>query len=211
MKLHGTYLSNYASKVRLAIYEKRAPVEIVTVDPASLAYRRLYPPGKIPVLEVDGQLIPESEVINEYLDERFPDPPLLPGSARDRARARGISRFHDLYLEPALRALFPQATGAEARNPERIAEGLAALRPHLDRLEATLAGPFAAGAQFSLADCALVPTMMFAVGMFRQFGVPAPFEGRPKLAAWWAACRQRPAVQQVLGEMRQALAAMPRG
>ena len=210
MKLYGTHLSNYASKVRLVVYEKSAPVEIVTVDPASSEYRRLYPPGKSPVLEVGGVLIAESEVINEYLDERFPDPPLLPGSAEDRARARGIRRFHDLCLEPALRTLFPQATGAEPRNPERIADGLAALRPHLDRLEATLVGPFAAGNQVTLADCALVPTMMFASAMFRVFEVPAPSEGRPKLAAWWATCRERPTVQRVLGEMRQALAAMPR-
>ena len=209
MKLFGTYLSNYASKVRLAV-EKRAPVEIVTVDPASAEYRRLYPPGKIPVLEVDGLLIGESEVINEYLEERFPDPPLLPGSPEERAQVRGISRVHDLYLEPALRALFPQATGAEPRDPARIVDGLAALQPQLDRLEAMLVGPFAAGAQFTLADCALVPTMMFASAMFRVFGVPAPFEGRPKLAAWWSACRERTAVQKVLGEIRQALAAMPR-
>ena len=52
--------------------------------------------------------------------------------------------------------------------------------------------------------------MMFASAMFRLFGVPAPFEGRPKLAAWWSACRERPAVQKVLGEMREALAEMPR-
>jgi glutathione S-transferase len=210
MKLYGTYLSNYAAKVRLVVYEKSAPVEIVTVDPGSVEYRRLHPPGKIPVLDVDGLLIAESEVINEYLEERFPEPSLLPGSAGDRARARGMSRFHDLHLEPALRALFPQATGAQARSDARIADGLAAIRPQLDRLETTLVGPFAAGTKFTLADCALVPSMMFAVGMFRVFGVPTPFEGRPQLAAWWATCRERSSVQRVLGEMRQALAAMPR-
>jgi glutathione S-transferase len=211
MKLYGTLLSNYSSKVRLVVYEKNAPVEIVSVDPGSPDYRRLYPSGKIPLLEVEGLLIGESEVINEYLEERYPEPALLPGDAEERARARGIARFHDLYLEPALRALYPQATGTEARNPERIADGLATLRPYLDRLEATLVSPFAAGRHFTLADCALVPTMTFASAMFRQFGVPAPFEGRPKLAAWWAACRERSSVQRVLGEMRQALAVMPRG
>lgn len=59
-------------------------------------------------------MLVESEVINEWLEEAFPDPPLLPPSgpdvqaARARAHARLVARFHDLYLEPALRKLYPQ-------------------------------------------------------------------------------------------------------
>src|SRR2546426_10636813 len=103
MKLYNANLSNFASKCRLAIYEKNAKVDIVPIpggDLQSPEYLKIYPMGKTPALEVDGEIIGESEVINELLEESFPSPPLLPKEPKARARARGISRFHDLYLEP---------------------------------------------------------------------------------------------------------------
>src|SRR5437764_5904456 len=105
MKLYNGNLSNFASKCRLAIYEKKADVNIAPIPGGDLKapeYLRIYPMGKIPALEVDGEIIGESEVINEFLEETFPEPALLPGDPRDRARVRGITRFHDLYLEPPL-------------------------------------------------------------------------------------------------------------
>src|SRR6185436_3690343 len=98
------------------IYEKNAKVDIVPIpggDLRSPEYLKIYPLGKTPALEVDGEIIGESEVINEFLEEVFPEPPLLPRDAKGRARVRGLSRFHDLYLEPPLRALFPQASAKE--------------------------------------------------------------------------------------------------
>src|SRR5437879_5558094 len=126
MKLYNANLSNFASKCRLAIYEKGAPVEIVPIpggDLKSPEYLKIYPMGKTPSLEVDGQILGESEVINEYLEEKFPQKPLLPKDAESRARVRAISRFHDLYLEPPLRALFPQVT-AKDKDQKLIAEKL---------------------------------------------------------------------------------------
>src|SRR5439155_5872260 len=129
MKLCNSNLSQCASKCRLAIYEKNAKVDIVPIpggDLQSPEYLKIYPMGKTPALEVDGEIIGESEVINELLEESFPSPPLLPKEAKARARVRGISRFHDLYLEPPLRALFPQASTKE-RDQKLIAEKLAEL------------------------------------------------------------------------------------
>jgi len=208
MKLYNAYLSNFASKCRLAIYEKNAPVELVPIpgsDLKSAEYLKIYPMGKTPALEVNGQIIGESEVINEYLEEKFPATPLLPKDAEGRARSRSISRFHDLYLEPPLRALFPQATAKE-KDTKLIGEKLAEIKTRVDQLEAMLSGgPYALGTAFTLADCALVPTMFFLNLIPPMMGGSSPSEGHPKLAAWWGKVQERPAVQKVLGEQQKAL------
>src|SRR2546426_12799598 len=208
MKLYNANLSNFASKCRLAMYEKNAKVDIVPApggDLQSPESLRIYPRGKTPALEVDGEIIGESEVINEPLEESSPTPPLLPKEPKSRARVRGISRFHDLYLEPPLRALFPQASTKE-RDQKLIAEKLAELNLRLDQLEAKLStGPFAIGSAFTLADCALVPTFFFANLMLPMLGSKPFTEGRPKLAAWWSQVQKRPAVEKVLAEQQQAL------
>jgi len=208
MKLYNLNLSNFASKCRLAIYEKGAPVEITPIpggDLKSPEYIKVYPMGKTPCLQVDGQIIGESEVINEYLEEKFPAKPLLPKDSEGRARSRTISRFHDLYLEPPLRALFPQASAKE-KDQKLIAEKLADIALRLDQLEQMLSsGPYALGNSFTLADCALVPTCFFMNIMLPMLGAPAFTNGRPKLAAWWTKVQERPTVQKVLGEQQEAL------
>ena len=211
MKLYNMNLSNFASKCRLAIYEKDCKVDIVPIpggDLKSPAYLKIYPMGKTPALEVDGRIIGESEIINEYLEEKFPSPPLLPKSPEDRARVRGFTRFHDLYLEPPMRALFPQVTAKE-RDQKLVAEKLADVKARLDQLEAMLSGKaYAAGDAFTLADCALAPTIFFANLMLPMLGAPPFSEGRPKLAAWWASVQKRSSVQKVAGEQQEALMQM---
>jgi glutathione S-transferase len=211
MKLYNVDLSNFASKCRIAIYEKNAPVEIAAIpggDLKSPEYLKIYPLGKTPALQVDGQVIGESEIINEYLEEKFPQPPLLPKEPERRAHCRAFGRFHDLYLEPPLRALFPQVTAKE-KDKALIAEKLAEAKTRFDQLEGMLsAGPFVTGAEFTLADCALAPTLFFAAGMLPLFGVPSFTEGRPKIAAWWQRVQERPSVKKVLAEQQEALTDM---
>src|SRR5947208_9131741 len=94
MKLYNANLSNFASKCRLAIYEKNAKVDIVPIpggDLQSPEYLKIYPMGKTPALEVDGEIIGESAVINELLEERFPNPPPLPNEPKPAPQSRGIS------------------------------------------------------------------------------------------------------------------------
>ncbi|MBI3781835.1 MAG: glutathione S-transferase family protein [Deltaproteobacteria bacterium] len=208
MKLYNTNLSNFASKCRLAIYEKQAPVEIVPIpggDLKSPEYLKIYPLGKTPALEVNGQIIGESEVINEYFEDKFPEKPLLPKDAEGRARSREIGRFHDLYLEPPLRALFPQVAAKE-KDQKLIAEKLQEVSSRLDQLETMMSsGPYALGAQFTFADCALVPTFFFLNLLAPMLGGEPFSEGRPKLAAWWAKVQERPTVQKILEEQQSAL------
>jgi glutathione S-transferase len=213
MKLYSLYLSNFASKCRIAIYEKGANVEIAEIpggDLKSPEYLKLYPMGKTPLLDADGVLIGESEVINEFLEDRFPAPALLPKDPIGRARSRAVSRHHDLYLEPPLRALFPQVTAAE-KDTKLIGEKLADVATQLDRLEAMIGAPYAAGSAFTLGDCALVPTFFFMNVLLPLMGAKGPLDGRPKTAAWWAKVQERDSVKKVLGEQQEALVEFQRG
>jgi glutathione S-transferase len=212
MKLYNMNLSNFATKSRIAIYDKGLDIEIVPVPGNSMKspeYLKINPLGKIPSLEVDGMVIPESEVINEYLEDKFPNPPLLPKTPEDRARVRTLTRFHDLYLEPPLRALFGQLN-PKTRDEAVVNEKLTECNLRLDQIERMLGEGFAAGPDFTLADCALAPTVLFATRLLPGFGAKPPLEGRPKLAAWWEKVQTRPSVNKALNEMTEAFKAMQR-
>ena len=208
MKLFNANLSPYASRVRIAIYAKNLVVDVVSPPggTGSAEYKKLNPTGKVPALEVDGVVIPESEVINEYLEDRFPTPSLRPADPQARARMRLLSRFADLYLAPSLGGLFGQMN-PKTRDAKVVAEKLAELSTRLDELEAlVVASPYAAGSELSLADCALGPVFFFLTRLLPALGAPSPLDGRPKLAKVGATVAQHPAVSKVLGEMGAAMA-----
>ncbi len=213
MKLYNMNLSNFATKCRIAIYDKGINVEMAPVpggDSHSPEYLKINPFGKVPALEADGVTIAESEVINEYLEEKFPTPPLLPKSPEARARVRIMTRFHDLYLEPPIRALFPQMN-PKTRDNNVVNEKLTEINNRLDQLDKMLPDSGFACGDFTLADCALAPTMFFAVNLLGMFGAKPPLEGRAKLTKWWTHVQTRPSVKKGLGEMTEALAAMRGG
>ncbi len=98
MKLYDAATCPFCARVRIALEEKRLEYETVEIDlqhrPAWLY--ELNPIGKVPVLD-DGFVLPESAVIMEYLEERYPEPALLPGDMAPRARARlAVFRFDEL-------------------------------------------------------------------------------------------------------------------
>jgi glutathione S-transferase len=100
----------------------------------------------------------------------------------------------------------------KTRDEKVVNDKLTELNTRLDQLEKVLADSgFATGGDFTLADCALAPTMFVAVNLLGMFGAKPPLEGRPKLAAWWTHVQTRPSVKKALGEMGEALAAMNRG
>jgi RNA polymerase-associated protein len=90
----------YCARARIVLAEKGVPYETVTVDLQNRPARLLEhnpPHGRVPVLEEDEWVLAESTVINEYLEERYPDPPLLPVDPAERAAARlVVFRFDDL-------------------------------------------------------------------------------------------------------------------
>src|SRR5262249_50951564 len=110
MKLYGMNLSNFATKSRIVVYEKGADIEIAAPPGGmkSPEYLKINPLGKIPTLDADGTIILKPEIINKYLEKKFPSPSLLPGSRKSRAKARLLPLFHALSPAPPLRALFGQ-------------------------------------------------------------------------------------------------------
>lgn len=171
----------YCARVRIVLAEKRVPYETVIVD---LAHRPAWllehnpPDGRVPVLDEDGWILPESAVLDEYLEERYPEPPLLPADPAERAAARLIVfRFDD--LGKPYYALRREEPGAAAR----LAEALGAL----DGLLATT--PFLTGGAFGLADIAYVPWLLRLRDLM---GVP--LDGHPTLARWLETCCERPSV-----------------
>jgi glutathione S-transferase len=211
MKLYGMNLSNFVTKSRIVVYEKGAGVELIGPPGGTKSpeYLKINPLGKVPTLDADGTIIPESEIINEYLEEKFPNPPLLPRSPEAKAKVRLFTRFHDLYLDPPLRALLGQLN-PKSRDEKVVNDKLTELQTRLDQLEAMLAEPgnFATGPDFTLGDCALAPTTFFVTNLLPGFGAKTPLEHRPRLSAWWTKVQERPSVKKALGEMAEALKAM---
>jgi glutathione S-transferase len=213
MKLYTVPLSNFGNKSVIAMYEKGLPVEM-TPPPGegtkSVEYRAINPLGKIPCLEIDGTVVAESEVINEFLEDNFPSPPLLPKDAAARARVRFFTRLHDLYLDPPLRFLFGQVD-PKTRSPKEIKAKLEEVQATLDLLESRIGTPWAAGEAFTLADCALPPTIWYVEKMLPMFGIREPFAERPKIHSWFRRAEERPSVKRALEAQGKALAAMMGG
>ena len=109
LRIYSTPESLYCSKLRILLQHKQAKWLEITPGGGcgSAQYRDMIPTGTMPAL-VDGDLVlADSEAIAEYLNERLPDPAMLPASLIARAKCRERSRFHDTRFEPEVRALFP--------------------------------------------------------------------------------------------------------
>ena len=196
MTLYDADRCPYCARVRLVLAEKGVPHETVVVDlddrpPGST--RRTRPAG-CPVLEEDAFLLPESDVICEYLEERYPEPPLLPADPAERALARlAIFRFDD-RLGDDYYALRRGEDGAArparraARRPRRGARGAAV--PHRPRVRARRRRVPAVGAAGARAARRLARAVPGALGLARA--LPRAAVGRGRARARRRAVRRRP-------------------
>ncbi|MDA5194869.1 glutathione S-transferase family protein [Govanella unica] len=211
MKLYNAFLSPFAGRVRAAIYHKGIEDQVTFVLPPtalnSPEWRAINPIGKIPVLITDGLTLAESEVILEYLEERFPQKPLLPAEAADRALVRTLNRICDLYIFEPFRPLFQQLALKE-NNTAIIEIGVSEVLDGLRKLEGFLpdnAGPYAIGESPSFADCGLVSTLFCVDRILPAFDVVNPISRFPKLAHYWETANQEPVAQKILKEHQSAL------
>ncbi|MFP6780239.1 MAG: glutathione S-transferase family protein [Gammaproteobacteria bacterium] len=129
MKIYQAVTSPFAVRVHIAAYAKGLSLEFVAPPDGmgSEAYRKISPLGKVPTLVTDdGTVIVESAVINEYLEEQFPEAPLLPATAVQRARARMVTEMTDAYIFARYLPLFALAKtrGKESPLVEDGMEGL---------------------------------------------------------------------------------------
>lgn len=202
MILYATPLSSFCCKVRLALALKGVSVE-ERMPPGgyrSPDYRAILPTGRVPGL-VDGDFVlGESDAIIEYVDETQPGPDLLPPDAKARARCRFISRFNDFYLDPPLRALFPELD-PRLRSVERVAQRCAELTDRFAELdELVMPGPFLVDRTPTLADCAIAPTLLLAEIILPRLDYA--FEIGPRLRGWWPRMQEHGVFQRVLNPYR---------
>jgi glutathione S-transferase len=128
-------------------------------------------------------------VILEYLEEKFPQKPLLPTDPYDRARVRTLARFVDLYVAPHASVLLRNMNPA-TRDAAVVEPAKAALAQGLGHFESFVIGPYAAGNALTLADCTMLPTFDLVLNRVAPaFGLGDPLASTPKLAAWWSNVR----------------------
>ncbi len=100
MKLYSGDLSPHSARVRMQIYAKGIIGIAIELPPqfGTPQFRQKFPIGRIPILDIDGDMLPESEVIAEYLEEIYPKPSMLGANARETAHIRMVARIGDIYI-----------------------------------------------------------------------------------------------------------------
>jgi glutathione S-transferase len=213
IRLCGFRISNYHNKVRIALLEKGVPFE---EDPACRPSQKedflaRSPIGKVPFLELDGgRRLAESDVIFEYLEEAYPQKPLLPKDPYARAKVRELVTFMELHLELVARRLYGQVffkrtpLSEEARQAveKDLAKGVRAFKT-LVKFD-----PYIAGGELTIADCAaFVHLPLVTLASKHGFGRDyleeiAPLKGYLKMLG------ERPAFRKVNEDRKAAQTAL---
>lgn len=201
-------LSPYAQKVKLALYEKGIAFDAVTPNifqpDGEAEFLRSSPRLEVPSL-VDGEVtVFDSTIILEYLEDRWPTPPLLPATAAERARVRMLEELCDTYVEAISWAIaeirvFGRARGDAAEQLlARAAGQIAGVYAWLERQLGER--PYFNGAAFGWGDIAVWPYLAGYAGM----GHPLPAGSR--LGAWFARASERDSARRCLEASMQAMA-----
>nr|ALS89328.1 maiA: maleylacetoacetate [uncultured bacterium] len=197
IKLYNFPMSPRARKVRIALAEKGLQYEKVTVDITKDEQKKseflaINPNGKVPALQDDGTNLYESSVIMEYLNDKYPTPPLLPADPGQRARARVLLHYGDNPFDSACAAIvgevfFKPKGQADQNAITKAKQDLTAVFEHIEKELGNreyLAGPF------SLADISFASWVPLFGSL--QIEVPA---NCPRVKAWLARLAERPSVK----------------
>jgi glutathione S-transferase len=191
--LHGHPLSSYCHKALVALYELQAPYA-------------LWPLGKMPVLEdrATGLVLPESSIIIEWLNDRFGGR-LIPRDAETALEVRLQDRFFDLYVHTPMGVFTWDLLRPEGqRDPYGVDQARTTLLTAYDMIDRRMqARTWAAGSDFSMADCAAAPALFYAEGR-------VPFGDRPHLRAYLDRLKARPSYARALAEAEPYFHMVPR-
>lgn len=194
IKLYTFPPSTNSRKVRIALIEKGLEFERVNVDltkreQKSPEYLKIHPFGQVPALDDEGFVIYDSTVINEYLEDEYPYPPLMPDDSEGRARARLLEDFRDSYFNAyCVHIIFEMRKPEGERDAQRIDNAKAQISSTFDRLEAELQGKEYLAGSFSLADIAFMANFDF----LDRFGIAPDANRHKNTAAWIARLKARP-------------------
>lgn len=169
LALYGHSFSSYTQKILIALYENETPFEFREIGPDTpnhvAEWLRRWPMAKFPMLLDGERSIVESSIILEYLQLAYPGPlRLLPADPMAALEVRFLDRFFDLHVMDPTQVAVAAALG---RVPMKSEEGLAFAQQRLEQaygwLEGALAGKsWAAGEEFTMADCAAAPSLFYA-------------------------------------------------
>ena len=205
LSLHMHPLASFCHKVLIALYEAGTPFTALMIDhadPATIArLMELWPVGKMPVLQdsARNQVVPETTIIIEYLDRHYPGRRrLLPANEDARLDARLWDRFFDLYVHvPMQKIVLDRLRSATEKDPAGLAEARAMIATAYDMIERRMTDrTWAAGDDFSIADCAAAPALFYA-----SIVVPIP-GSHPQVADYFERLLARPSFARVLDEAR---------
>jgi glutathione S-transferase len=210
IRLCGFRVSNYHNKVRIALLEKGVAFEEdENVKPSQeheyLAKSQM---GKVPYLDVNGTRVRESSAILEYLEEAFPQKPLLPSDPLERARVRELVIFIELHLELVARRMYvmlgggkPVSDEAKQRVEKDLVKGVRALKA-VAKFE-----PFIAGKELTIADCAAFVHLPLVTLVTKNFFGRDFLEDLPQMKPYLKMLGERPAFAKVNEDRRAATAA----
>ena len=209
MKLYGTDVSPFVARVRIQIYKKKLPVDIVP-PPGGLGsqeYLQITPIGKMPVLDLGNLVIVESEVIQEYFEDKFPNPSLRGDTPEETARIRMLSRIADQYLVPCLQTLRVYLRGEDNR-AENLKKGIENIRKVIAMVDHFMGkGLFAVSDKLSLADCVLAPLSFYINHFSSELGLGLDTTPFTRFSAWSDNVKNDIDVSRVLAEMETAIQA----
>ncbi|KXS22284.1 glutathione S-transferase domain-containing protein [Gonapodya prolifera JEL478] len=205
-------LSPYGIKVKLILLEKGIPYYLEKALPWNLED---HPRRQVPVLRDGKDVVVDSRIISEYLEDKYPKPSLWPTEPLERARARTVMDVVDTHLEAINWGLGELYTFQRAGGPSTPLHKsmVAASKDQTARFFTWLstqlsddpASPYFGGAVFSITDCAVVSQVIRSVGLGN---VPA---AGSRLAKWWSLVQRRPSVKKVLEEELQEMSASRAG
>ncbi len=197
MQLYYFPPSTYSQKALIALEEKNVSFEreIVNLfdDQVRAEYREFYPLGKIPLLKRDdGWIIPESSIIVEFLDTEYPDAhSLIPSDPTLARQTRFMDRMNDLYLNDSVATLlFESWKPNEEQDKAKIEGAQAQLTTMYEYMNKNLVGKDWLVEDFSMADCAAAPALLYAQQVF-------PFTGNAEIERYWQNLSQRKSIAAV--------------
>lgn len=199
IKLYDFKSSPNCQRVKIVLAEKNLPYDIAPIDlraheQKTPEYLKLNPYGKVPVLTDDATVLYESLIINEYLDEKYSNPPLMPKDPAKRAKARILVDYGMAHFDaPYQRLRMELMKDAKEQNQQVIATAKAELKKLLQRLEDEIGEQQYLLGDFSLVDADLLPRFTRLEG----FGV-LPDPSLPRLGKYLERVKTRPSVRAVL-------------
>jgi glutathione S-transferase len=199
IKLYDFKSSPNCQRVKVVLAEKNLPYEIVPIDlrkqeQKTPEYLKLNPYGKVPVLTDDDTVLYESCIINEYLDEKYPNPPLMPKDLGKKAKARILIDYGFAHFDsPYQKLRMELAKDPKEQNQQVIDGAKSDLKKLLQRFESEIGDQEYLIGDFSLVDADLIPRFTRLEG----FGV-LPDPSLPRLGKYMERMKARPSVKAIL-------------